>query len=148
MEQDLNADEAAAQAIQEAIWLEEELGDEEVARQLLQNNAGAVPELVRQLLRERRAGIAGGAGGNNAGAGGQGGRVAGDGARGGNNEEEEENDEAVEGGAVDAGVAGEVFDDSGMKITRPVKCPLVSTGIDCIRFGDDEWFRSPLIIHY
>ena len=48
---DINADEAAAQAIQEAIWLEEELADPEVAN-LLQANNG-VPELVRQLLREQ-----------------------------------------------------------------------------------------------
>lgn len=106
---DINADEAAAQAIQEAIWLEEELADPEVAH-LLQNNNG-VPELVRQLLRERRAGINGG------------------GIAPPENQEEEdhhnEEEEEVDGEAIDAGVAGEVSDESGNPITRPVKCPLI-----------------------
>ncbi|KAL3775608.1 hypothetical protein ACHAWO_006816 [Cyclotella atomus] len=111
---DINADEAAAQAIQEAIWLEEELADPDVAHQLLNNNNNnGVPELVRQLLRQRRAGINGGA------------AAAGEAA---NQEEEElpnEEEEEVDGEAIDAGVAGEVFDDSQNRITRPVKCPIM-----------------------
>jgi len=113
---EINADEAAAQAIQEAIWLEEELGDPEVAQQLFQNANGGMPELVRQLLRERRAGAHNNNNNpeNNEP----------------NNEGEEnvidEDDEMVDGEAVDAGVAGEVFDESQNRITRPVKCPLVS----------------------
>ncbi|KAL3799949.1 hypothetical protein HJC23_007422 [Cyclotella cryptica] len=120
---DLNADEAAAQAIQAAIWLadEQELGEDEMARQLLQPNpnagggggvGGVVPELVRQLLRERRRGMH-----NHA-----------------HHAEErhqapaapavEENEE-VDGEAMDAGVAGEVFDESGGKVTSPAKCPLM-----------------------
>lgn len=108
---DINADEAAAQAIQEAIWLEEELADPEVAN-LLQANNG-VPELVRQLLRERRAGVNGGAAAAAAPE---------------NQEDDEpanEEEEEVDGEAIDAGVAGEVFDESQNRITRPVKCPLM-----------------------
>ena len=41
-------------------------------------------------------------------------------------EEEEEVVEAVIGEAVDAGVAGEVFGEGGVKVTRALKCPLVS----------------------
>ena len=110
---DLNADEAAAQAIQAAIWLadEEALGEEEMARQLLQPNphnggGGGVPELVRQLLRERRREI----------------HI---------HEERQaapavEEPEELDGEALDAGVAGEVFDETGGKVTSPAKCPLVS----------------------
>ena len=105
----VNADEAAAQAIQEAIWLEEELADPDVAQQLLNNNNGGVPEFVRQLLRERRAGVAAAAAAHQN-----------------HDDPEEDEDEAVlDGEAVDAGVAGEVFDENQNRITRPVKCPLL-----------------------
>jgi hypothetical protein len=112
---DINADEAAAQAIQEAIWLEEELADPQIAAHF-HANAGGVPELVRQLLRERRAGI-----------------------HGNNNREQqqpdppaEEEEEEVDGEAIDAGVAGEVLDEGGNRISRPVKCPLVSWTLDTL----------------
>ena len=116
MDNDINADEAAAQAIQEAIWLEEELADPEVAHQLLHNQNGGVPEFVRQLLRERRAGVAAAAA-----------------AQQNQHEpnpppgEDEDDDEAVllDGEAIDAGVAGEVLDENSNRILRPVKCPLL-----------------------
>ncbi len=111
---DEHDDEAAALAIQENLWLAEHAG-EEIAPEVQ-------AERLRLLLAQRRGQDFGNDDAQQGNEGGDGAEVAGDG---------DDPEEA----AIDGGVAGDVKDESGAKITRSKKCPLVSYFCDsALRF--------------
>ena len=147
-----DADEEAARRIQEQIWMADAAGhddDEEPEEEEdhhgegNNNNAGGVQEFVRQLLD--RDNNNNGNDGNEDGDGGNENNEANDN----NNDDEDDNNNAGEEdeeeeddpsdddddddpdalanrrGAVDGGIAGDVKDDTGAKVTRALKCPLV-----------------------
>ena len=114
---DGNADEAAARAIQAEIWMAEQ---EDVDA----HPEDFMPENDRRLLLERRNELGPELGEDDA----QQDNAVGEDDAGDAGDADNLNPEAeAEAETIDGGVAGEVFDDQKVKITRSLKCPLVSS---------------------
>ena len=95
-------------------WRSSWAGNDEDGNPNVRGGPGFIPDFARQLRREPRQEAFGQNDAQQQNAGGDGFGGAG----GADNLNAEE-------GAIDGGVAGEVFDDQKIKITRSLKCPLV-----------------------
>mmetsp|Transcript_26210 Transcript_26210/g.52685 ORF Transcript_26210/g.52685 Transcript_26210/m.52685 type:complete len:669 (+) Transcript_26210:162-2168(+) len=120
---DGNDDEAAARLIQENLWLAEHAGEE--------GAPDVQAERLRLLLEQRRGQDFGDDDEQQGNEGGEGAEEAGDG---------EDPEEA----AIDGGVAGDVKEESGVKITRSKKCPLLLY-FDCDENLDELSPDNPIL---